>query len=84
MVGDIHRTLLYGGIFGYPADKKNPDGKLRLLYEAAPMSFLVEQAGGMALTGKNRIMELRPKVSHHCLISTEVIMTYLWSGWLMS
>ena len=50
MVGDVHRTLLYGGIFGYPADSKNANGKLRLLYEAAPMAFLVEQAGGLALT----------------------------------
>lgn len=64
MVGDVHRTLLYGGIFGYPADKKNPDGKLRLLYEAAPLSFLVKQAGGLALTGKNRIMNLEPKSVH--------------------
>ena len=45
MVGDVHRTLLYGGIFGYPADSKNRNGKLRLLYEAAPMAYLVEQAG---------------------------------------
>ena len=52
MVGDVHRTLLYGGIFGYPADSKNANGKLRLLYEAAPMAFLVEQAGGLALTGE--------------------------------
>lgn len=58
MVADVHRTILYGGIFGYPADQNNPDGKLRLLYEAAPMSYIVEQAGGLALTGKNRIMEL--------------------------
>jgi len=64
MVADIHRTLLYGGIFGYPADKKNPDGKLRLLYEAAPMSFLVEQAGGLALTGNNQIMDLEPQSVH--------------------
>ena len=64
MVADVHRTLLYGGIFGYPSDKKNRDGKLRLLYEAAPMSFLLEQAGGMALTGKNRIMDLIPKHVH--------------------
>jgi len=42
-VGDFHRTLLYGGIYGYPGDKKNPNGKLRLLYECAPMSFLAEQ-----------------------------------------
>lgn len=47
-VGDIHRTLLYGGIFAYPADSKNQDGKLRLLYEGAPMSFIMEQAGGKA------------------------------------
>jgi hypothetical protein len=51
MVGDIHRTLLYGGIFGYPSDKKNANGKLRLLYEAAPMGFIMEQAGGRASTG---------------------------------
>ena len=43
MVGDIHRTLLYGGIFGYPADSKRPRGKLRLLHEVAPLSFLIEQ-----------------------------------------
>lgn len=60
MVGDVHRTLLYGGIFGYPADRKNLNGKLRLLYEAAPMAFLLEQAGGLALTGKNRIMDIPP------------------------
>lgn len=43
MVADVHRTLLYGGIFGYPDDKKSKDGKLRMLYEAFPMSFLTEQ-----------------------------------------
>jgi fructose-1,6-bisphosphatase I len=64
MVADIHRTLLYGGIFGYPADKRNRDGKLRLLYEAAPMAFLMEQAGGLALTGKNRIMDIPPAHVH--------------------
>mmetsp|Transcript_521 Transcript_521/g.1315 ORF Transcript_521/g.1315 Transcript_521/m.1315 type:complete len:478 (+) Transcript_521:64-1497(+) len=64
MVGDIHRTILYGGIFGYPADYKNPNGKLRLLYEAAPMSYIIEQAGGLALTGKSRIMELIPQNVH--------------------
>jgi len=64
MVADVHRTLLYGGIFGYPADKKNPDGKLRLLYEAAPMSFLVEQAGGLATSGKNRILDIPPQQVH--------------------
>jgi hypothetical protein len=61
---DVHRTLLYCGIFGYPADKKSPNGKLRLLYEAAPMSFIIAQAAGMALTGKNRIMDLKPQSVH--------------------
>ena len=64
MVGDVHRTLLYGGIFGYPADAKNTNGKLRLLYEAAPMAYLVEQAGGLALTGKTRVMDLLPRPVH--------------------
>jgi len=64
MVGDIHRTLLYGGIFAYPADKQNVNGKLRLLYEAAPMAFIVEQAGGKAITGSNRIMDIPPTHVH--------------------
>lgn len=48
-VGDIHRSLLYGGIFMYPADKKSTQGKLRLLYECNPIAFIVEQAGGQAV-----------------------------------
>jgi len=64
MVGDVHRTLLYGGVFGYPADAKNKNGKLRLLYEAAPMAFLVEQAGGLATTGRGRIMDIEPTNVH--------------------
>jgi len=64
MVGDVHRTLLYGGVFGYPADKKNPSGKLRLLYEGAPMSFIVEQAGGLSTTGTERVMEITPTTVH--------------------
>lgn len=64
MVGDVHRTLLYGGVFGYPSDTKNPNGKLRLLYEGAPMSFIVEQAGGVASTGTERVMEIKPSVVH--------------------
>lgn len=60
MVGDIHRTLLYGGIFGYPADRLSPEGKLRLVYESAPMSFLVEQAGGKSSTGSQSIMDVMP------------------------
>jgi len=64
MVGDVHRTLLYGGVFAYPADSKNKNGKLRLLYEAAPMAFLVEQAGGLATTGRDRIMDIEPTNVH--------------------
>lgn len=64
MVADVHRTLQYGGIFGYPADQKNLNGKLRLLYEAAPMAFLVEQAGGGASTGTRPIMDVLPTDVH--------------------
>jgi len=64
MVGDVHRTLLYGGIFGYPGDAKNVYGKLRLLYEGAPMSFIMEQAGGLSTTGRERVMEITPDVVH--------------------
>ncbi|KAK4433760.1 Fructose-1,6-bisphosphatase, cytosolic [Sesamum alatum] len=64
MVADVHRTLLYGGIFLYPADKKSPNGKLRVLYEVFPMSFLMEQAGGQAFTGKQRALDLVPKKIH--------------------
>ena len=51
MVSDVHRTILYGGIFLYPADKKSPKGKLRVLYEGFPMALIVESAGGVASTG---------------------------------
>merc|ERR1712091_675972 len=65
MVGDVHRTLLYGGIFGYPGDTKNPNGKLRLLYEAAPIAFLMEAAGGLAVGGEGeRILEIEPSNVH--------------------
>ncbi|KAL8141328.1 hypothetical protein V2J09_007349 [Rumex salicifolius] len=64
MVADVHRTLLYGGIFLYPGDKKSPNGKLRVLYEVFPMSFLMEQAGGQAFTGKERALDLVPKTIH--------------------
>lgn len=60
LVGDFHRTLLYGGIYGYPGDAKNTNGKLRLLYECAPMSFIAEQAGGAGSTGKMRVMDVDP------------------------
>lgn len=64
MVGDVHRTLHYGGVFGYPSDKLHPSGKLRLVYEAAPMSFIMEQAGGMSTTGTERVMNLQPDHVH--------------------
>ena len=64
MVADVHRTLLYGGIFGYPDDKKSKKGKLRLLYEAFPMAFLTEQAGGVATTGTQRILDIVPQGIH--------------------
>lgn len=64
MVADVHRTLLYGGIFGYPDDKKSKKGKLRLLYEAFPMAYLTEQAGGLATTGKIRILDIQPTEIH--------------------
>ncbi len=64
LVADVHRTLLYGGIFMYPADDKNPRGKLRLLYEAAPLAFITEQAGGKASDGERRIMEIEPTGLH--------------------
>ncbi|XP_057845194.2 fructose-1,6-bisphosphatase, cytosolic isoform X2 [Cryptomeria japonica] len=64
MVADVHRTLLYGGIFMYPADKKSPNGKLRTLYEVFPMSFIMEQAGGQAFTGTERALDIIPTKIH--------------------
>jgi fructose-1,6-bisphosphatase I len=67
LVADFHRTLLYGGIFMYPMDykdQKKPQGKLRMLYEAAPMSFIMEQAGGMATNGQMPILDVQPKDLH--------------------
>lgn len=66
MVGDVHRVLTRGGIFAYPSDSKNASqpNKLRLMYEANPMSFLVEQAGGMSVSGNSRIMEIQPTDIH--------------------
>jgi fructose-1,6-bisphosphatase I len=66
MVADVHRILSRGGIFLYPWDKREPDkpGKLRLMYEANPMAFIVEQAGGMAVNGTQRIMDLAPGKLH--------------------
>ncbi|MEK8046971.1 class 1 fructose-bisphosphatase [Ideonella margarita] len=66
MVADVHRILTRGGVFLYPWDKREPEkaGKLRLLYEANPMSFLIEQAGGMSTNGHQRIMDLQPVRLH--------------------
>ena len=60
LVADAHRTLIKGGIFAYPADTKSKNGKLRLLYEANPMAFLFEQAGGGATNGTERILDIMP------------------------
>ncbi len=64
MVADIHRTLIKGGIFIYPHSKRYPQGKLRLMYECNPLSFIIEQAGGMATDGVKRIMEIEPEAIH--------------------
>lgn len=64
MVSDIHRNLLYGGIYMYPADSRNPNGKLRLMYECNPMAFIVEQAGGRATNGKQRMLDIKPTSLH--------------------
>jgi fructose-1,6-bisphosphatase I len=66
MVADVHRILSRGGVFLYPWDKREPDkpGKLRLMYEAAPMAFLIEQAGGLATNGRERILDITPRKLH--------------------
>jgi fructose-1,6-bisphosphatase I len=64
MVADMHRTLLYGGIFMYPSDSRHKNGKLRLMYECNPMAMIVEAAGGRATNGKMRILEVQPKELH--------------------
>ncbi|MFN8308619.1 MAG: class 1 fructose-bisphosphatase [Chitinophagales bacterium] len=64
MVGDLHRTFLKGGVFLYPAAKGDTKGKLRLLYECIPMSFLTEQAGGKSTDGRRRILDIQPKELH--------------------
>jgi fructose-1,6-bisphosphatase I len=64
MVADVHRTLLYGGIFIYPQDSSSPNGKLRLLYECAPLSFLVVCAGGHATTGTQPVLDVVPTELH--------------------
>lgn len=77
MVADFHRTLLKGGVFMYPPTKSHPQGKLRLLYEANPIAFIAEQAGGVALGGKGRILDLQPTDIHQrtpLIVGSEVEM----------
>jgi fructose-1,6-bisphosphatase I len=66
MVADVHRILTRGGVFLYPWDQREPDkpGKLRLMYEANPMAFIVEQAGGQATNGNERILDIVPSKLH--------------------
>ncbi|HVF38962.1 MAG TPA: class 1 fructose-bisphosphatase, partial [Gemmatimonadaceae bacterium] len=64
LVADFHRNLLGGGLFAYPSNQKNPNGKLRLLYEANPLAFIVEQAGGAATDGARRILDIDPTDLH--------------------
>lgn len=64
LVADFHRNLLKGGIYMYPGTQKDPNGKLRLLYECNPLAFIAEQAGGAASTGKQRVMEIQPTTLH--------------------
>jgi len=63
-VADIHRTLLNGGIFLYPADLASPNGKLRLMYEVNPLAMIIEQAGGLAIDGRNPVMNIQPTSLH--------------------
>ncbi len=64
LVADFHRTLISGGVFLYPQTKKSPQGKLRLLYEANPLAFVAEQAGGLASDGQQRILDKKPTAMH--------------------
>lgn len=63
-VADVHRTLINGGIFLYPGDRKSPNGKLRLMYEVNPLAMLIEQAGGIAVDGRQRVLDIVPETLH--------------------
>ena len=71
MVADVHRILVQGGVFLYPPTAKNPQGKIRLMYEANPMAMIVEQAGGKASDGTGAVLEIEPTELHQ---RTPVIM----------
>jgi fructose-1,6-bisphosphatase I len=64
LVADFHRNLLSGGVFGYPADASNPNGKIRLLYEAAPLAYLAAQAGGYGTDGTRSLLDIQPESLH--------------------
>jgi len=64
LVADVHRTLLYGGIYCYPGDRKKPKGKLRLAYENNPLAYIIENAGGIASDGRRRILDITPESLH--------------------
>ncbi len=64
LVADVHRTMLYGGIYCYPGDAKNQNGKLRLMYENNPLAYIVENAGGAASDGRRRILDIKPTSLH--------------------
>jgi fructose-1,6-bisphosphatase I len=64
LVADVHNILINGGLYGYPSTLSNPKGKLRLLYECAPMGMILEQAGGAASTGFGRVLDLKPTEIH--------------------
>ena len=64
LVADFHRNLLKGGVFIYPQDENSPNGKLRLMYEANPLSYIIKQAGGVGSSGKEGILDVEPKILH--------------------
>ena len=64
LVADFHRNLLKGGVFLYPQDKSSPNGKLRLMYEANPLSYVIKQAGGMGSSGIENILDIEPESLH--------------------
>jgi fructose-1,6-bisphosphatase I len=64
LVADVHNVIINGGIYGYPATFHNKNGKLRLLYESAPMAMIMENAGGAGSTGRGRILDVKPEKIH--------------------
>lgn len=65
LVADFHRNLVYGGVFAYPTDRRSPKGKLRLMYEANPLSFIAREAGGYGSDGSQAILDIQPEELHH-------------------